>query len=78
MLMLSIPCVVDTSSKDGYFIGEINEPTFFNGRAAAIYLRQEAKTQRIGEFGVLHPTCLSNFELRYPVSTLELDLEVFL
>jgi phenylalanyl-tRNA synthetase beta chain len=82
---------------DGYFIQEIDEPTFFNGRAAAIYVRLGGKLQRIGELGVLHPTVLEKFDLRYvmvlghtsrgvnankfyryPVSTLEINLEVFL
>lgn len=49
---------------DNYFIKEIDEPTFFKGRAAAVYLRQGEKTQRIGEFGVLHPSVLEKFELR--------------
>jgi phenylalanyl-tRNA synthetase beta chain len=51
--------------KDGYFIQEIDEPTFFNGRAAAIYVRLGGKLQRIGELGVLHPTVLEKFALRY-------------
>ncbi|KAL5326847.1 hypothetical protein ACEPPN_004536 [Leptodophora sp. 'Broadleaf-Isolate-01'] len=63
---------------DGYWIEEIDEPTFFAGHAAAIYLRVDGKAQRIGEFGILHPTVLDKFELRYPVSTLEINLEVFL
>lgn len=66
------------SKADGYFIQEIDEPTFFNGRAAAIYARLNGKLQRIGELGVLHPTVLEKFDLRYPVSTLEINLEVFL
>lgn len=63
---------------DGYWIEEIDEPTFFAGHAAAIYLRVNGKAERIGEFGILHPTVLDKFELRYPVSTLEINLEVFL
>ncbi|KAK0124371.1 phenylalanine--tRNA ligase subunit beta [Cadophora gregata] len=63
---------------DGYWIEEIDEPTFFAGHAAAIYLRIDGKAARIGEFGILHPTVLDKFELRYPVSTLEINLEVFL
>ncbi|SPQ21524.1 ed9b93d1-3a32-4098-9b41-939fe61cd882 [Thermothielavioides terrestris] len=66
------------SQQDGYFIQEIDEPTFFKGRAAAIYVRLGGKLQRIGELGVLHPTVLEKFDLRYPVSTLEVNLEVFL
>jgi phenylalanyl-tRNA synthetase beta chain len=49
---------------DGYFIKEISEPTFFEGRAAAIYLRLGGKTARIGEFGVLHPSVLAKYDLK--------------
>ena len=52
------------ADKDGYFIQEISDPTFFPGRAAAIFLRLDGKTQRIGELGVLHPTVLEAFDLR--------------
>ncbi|RDW84581.1 hypothetical protein BP6252_02171 [Coleophoma cylindrospora] len=68
----------DPSKPDGYWIEEIDEPTFFSGHAAAIFLRLNGKAVRIGEFGILHPTVLDKFELRYPVSTLEINLEVFL
>ncbi|KAL3419357.1 phenylalanyl-tRNA beta subunit [Phlyctema vagabunda] len=68
----------DPSKPDGYWIEEVDEPTFFAGHAAAIYLRLNGKAVRIGEFGILHPTVLDKFELRYPVSTLEINLEVFL
>jgi phenylalanyl-tRNA synthetase beta chain len=54
----------DPTRPDGYFIEEINEPTFLEGRAAAIYLRLRGGTRRIGEFGVLHPTVLEKFDLR--------------
>lgn len=32
----------------------------------------------IGVLGILHPTVLEKFELKYPVSTLEINLEPFL
>ena len=59
----------DPSKPDGYWIEEINEPTFFPGHAAAIYLRLNGKQVRIGEFGILHPTVLDKFELRYVSSS---------
>jgi phenylalanyl-tRNA synthetase beta chain len=52
---------------DGYWIEEIDEPTFFAGHAAAIYLRLGGKEVRVGEFGILHPSVLDKFELRYVV-----------
>ncbi|KAI8634948.1 phenylalanyl-tRNA synthetase [Xylariaceae sp. FL1651] len=66
------------TKRDGYWLEPIDEPTFFSGRAAAIYLRLDGKETRIGEFGILHPTVLENFDLKFPVSTLEMNLEVFL
>ncbi|UNI21536.1 Phenylalanine--tRNA ligase [Purpureocillium takamizusanense] len=66
------------SKPDGYWIEELNEDTFFPGHAAGVYLRLGGKEARIGEFGILHPTVLEKFDLRYPVSTLEINLEVFL
>ncbi|TPX12261.1 uncharacterized protein E0L32_007147 [Thyridium curvatum] len=52
------------SESDGYFIEEIDEPTFFAGRAAAVYARLGGKTRRIGELGVLHPSVLEKFDLK--------------
>lgn len=66
------------ADKDGYYIQEMQDPTFFPGRAAAIFLRLDGKTSRIGELGVLHPSVLEAFDLRYPVSTMEINLEVLL
>jgi phenylalanyl-tRNA synthetase beta chain len=59
----------DPSKPDGYWIEEIDEPTFFSGHAAAIYLRLNGKQVRIGEFGILHPTVLDKFELRHVLSS---------
>lgn len=54
------------------------DPTFFPGHAATVHLRIGGKETIIGIFGILHPTVLERFELRYPVSTLELNIEEFL
>ncbi|KAK8199172.1 phenylalanyl-tRNA synthetase beta chain [Phyllosticta capitalensis] len=68
----------------GYWIEEVDDPTFFAGHAAAIKLRiaDEAtgamQTHSIGVFGILHPTVLKNYELPFPTTALELNLEVFL
>ena len=32
---------------------------------------------KIGEMGVLHPDVLTKFQLGYPVSCMEIDLEMF-
>ncbi|CCU82667.1 phenylalanyl-tRNA synthetase beta chain [Blumeria hordei DH14] len=86
--------IPSSSKPDGYWIEEADEPSFFPGHAAIIFLRLSGRKIRIGEFGILHPTVLDNFDLRYvteylylsmllihtryPVSTLEINLEVFL
>ena len=68
----------DDVAKAGYWIEENDEPTFFEGHAASIHLRIGGSTQVIGVFGVLHPTVLEKFELKFPVSVLEMNVEVFL
>ncbi|KAK5693189.1 phenylalanine--tRNA ligase subunit beta [Elasticomyces elasticus] len=64
----------------GYWIEEVEDPTYLPGHAAAIYVRlaADSKAQRIGIFGILHPTVLKKFELPFPTSTLELNVEVFI
>jgi phenylalanyl-tRNA synthetase beta chain len=54
------------------------DPTFFPGHAASIHCILDGKTSVVGNFGVLHPTVLRNFELPMPVSALEINLEAFL
>ncbi|QPC78776.1 hypothetical protein HYE68_009528 [Fusarium pseudograminearum] len=66
------------SKPDGYWIEELDDATFFAGHAASVYLRLGGKERRVGEFGILHPSVLEKFDLKYPVSTLEVNLEVFL
>ncbi|KAI4252742.1 MAG: hypothetical protein LQ352_004098 [Teloschistes flavicans] len=62
-----------------YWIDEVDDPTFFPGHAAAIHIRIDGREEQvIGVFGILHPTVLEKFELKYPVSTLEMNIEVFL
>jgi phenylalanyl-tRNA synthetase beta chain len=61
-----------------YWIEEVDDKTFFPGHAASVFAKIDGKAHRIGVFGILHPTVLENFELRYPVSTLEINVEVFL
>ncbi|KAJ2907236.1 phenylalanyl-tRNA beta subunit [Zalerion maritima] len=79
LLMLEVPFMPDSEGpKNRYWLEEIDEPTFFKGRAAAIFLSLGGKTMRIGEFGVLHPSVPEKFDLKYPVSTLEINLELFI
>ena len=56
------------------------DPTFFPGRVASIMYRSGEKGEEVtlGVLGILHPTVLANFEIPYPCSALEFDLEPFL
>lgn len=69
------------------------DPAYFPGRAAIIYYRSPPIIQptlnnvkevavsgdtMIGTLGVLHPLVLANFEINYPCSALEFNIEVFL
>lgn len=54
------------------------DPTYFPGHAASVHMRFAGKESVIGAFGIIHPTVLEKFELKYPVSTLELNIEPFL
>ena len=57
---------------DGYWLEEVSEETFFPGRGAAVWLRAGGVEKRIGELGILHPSVLEKFELKYvcPLATL--------
>ncbi|QKX56624.1 uncharacterized protein TRUGW13939_03729 [Talaromyces rugulosus] len=66
------------ASDASYWIEELDEPTYFPGHAASVHVKIGGKEQVIGSFGILHPTVLENFELKYPVSTLEINIEAFL
>ena len=61
-----------------YWIEEVDDPTFFPGHAASIHVKIAGKEHVVGVFGILHPTVLEKYELKYPVSTVEINVEVFL
>jgi phenylalanyl-tRNA synthetase beta subunit len=53
--------------------------TYFPGRAASILLTAPGKEKTcIGTFGILHPNVLSHFDIQYPASCVELDLEALM
>ena len=57
--------------------------TFFPGRQASISITRQSgdkaglDVQQIGHFGILHPKVLANFDITFPVSALEIDVEPF-
>jgi phenylalanyl-tRNA synthetase beta chain len=48
-----------------YWIEEVDDPTFFEGHSAEIHMKIGGKEHVVGVFGILHPTVLDNYELRY-------------
>lgn len=61
-----------------------SDPMYFPGRAARIIYRVPATDSQsplleieIGRIGVLHPTVLEKFDVGYPCSALEFNLESF-
>ena len=59
--------------KGGYSWQESENQSFFPGRHADIFV----KGRRIGEFGIIHPKVLQNFDIPNPVTALELNIEPF-
>ena len=58
--------------KRDYKLAEDNDdPRFFPSRGFAVML----KGQKIGNVGVIHPEVLGHFELKYPVSAMEIDFD---
>mmetsp|Transcript_13774 Transcript_13774/g.19696 ORF Transcript_13774/g.19696 Transcript_13774/m.19696 type:complete len:654 (-) Transcript_13774:309-2270(-) len=57
------------------------DPMYFPGRSAKVLLTSphtQDKQICIGTFGILHPEVLHNFDILYPTSSLELNLESLL
>ncbi|KAJ3054202.1 hypothetical protein HK097_002425 [Rhizophlyctis rosea] len=69
MAKLAIP-----HGSEGYHIKESDNETFFPGRRADVYY----KNQNIGTFGIVHPSVLEKYEIGYPCTALELNIEPFL
>lgn len=53
-----------------------NESVYLDGRCAEVYLRSSGRA--VGTFGTVHPEVLSAFELEFPTSAIDIDLEAFL
>lgn len=58
-----------------YGIEPADIPTFFPGRSANVVLYINNSKKIIGKLGVLHPEVLSNFEIEYPTSALEIMVD---
>jgi phenylalanyl-tRNA synthetase beta chain len=68
-----------SSQRQYYYLQPSDDPTYLPGRCADIFIVQASKTpQKVGVFGILHPTVLKYYNLQYPCSALHLFIEPFL
>jgi phenylalanyl-tRNA synthetase beta chain len=58
-----------------YKIEETTSPLFIEGRCGKIMVKHEGKDKEIGILGEIAPQIIKNFELKMPVSSLELEIE---
>ncbi|XP_047981822.1 phenylalanine--tRNA ligase beta subunit, cytoplasmic-like isoform X2 [Salvia hispanica] len=65
---------VSPGDKTGYYIESSNEPEYLKGRQAHIIFKGE----KIGNFGIVHPQVLHNFDIPDPCSFVEIDIEKLL
>ncbi|KAJ2726524.1 phenylalanine--tRNA ligase subunit beta [Coemansia sp. Benny D115] len=80
MQALAVPHTKAGSNTAGYYLVEANAPTYLSGRNANVMYVSGAGAEPInlGTIGVIHPEVLVNFELNYPVSAFEINIEPFL
>ena len=69
--LLMVKVGADFTQRDYQLAEDESDPRFFPMRGFSVLLRGT----KIGSVGVLHPEILANFELKYPVSALELDFD---
>lgn len=58
-----------------YSVRPGSDPCFFPGMSAEIVLCSEGKEVVVGSMGVVHPEVLNNYDISYPCSILEMDVE---
>ena len=75
---------IEADGKGEYLVrkleaGDVRSGTFFPGRGLEVMHKLASGTEvSVAAFGVVHPEVLENFDWRYPVSAVELNLEHFL
>ncbi|OQR96595.1 phenylalanyl-tRNA synthetase beta chain [Thraustotheca clavata] len=77
MQLLGIQCSLEDGYDKNLFYTMVpsSNATFFPGRSADIVLSQNGEKIKLGTFGVLHPIVLNHYDLLYPCSVVEMDIE---
>jgi phenylalanyl-tRNA synthetase beta chain len=79
MQVLDVTLLSEGEKGVGYWIEGHDEPTFFPGRSAIVkYRTPKGEVIQIGSLGILHPDVLAAFQINYPGSAVEINLEPFL
>ncbi|KAJ1862909.1 phenylalanine--tRNA ligase subunit beta [Coemansia sp. RSA 2703] len=79
MLSLNVSRVRPGAQGVGYYLEEADIPTYFAGRSAnVVYNAEDGSKIVLGSIGVIHPEVLGHYELDYPVSSFEINIEPFL
>ncbi|CAH8364689.1 unnamed protein product [Eruca vesicaria subsp. sativa] len=73
MEVMGVP-FVPNGDNTGYHINRSEEPEYLPGRQASIIY----KGKPIGNFGIVHPQVLNNFDITDPCSFVEMDVEALL
>mmetsp|Transcript_16267 Transcript_16267/g.18421 ORF Transcript_16267/g.18421 Transcript_16267/m.18421 type:complete len:617 (-) Transcript_16267:813-2663(-) len=62
-----------------YLVEPEDNPTFFRDMSACLKVKKRGSSEyvKVGSFGALHPSVLSNFKLSFPASIFEMNLEFF-
>jgi phenylalanyl-tRNA synthetase beta chain len=61
-----------------YYFKPSTDPLYFPGMGADLVLNRDGKDTVIGGLGVVHPDVLAKFDISYPCSVVELDVEALL
>lgn len=82
MMKMGVPQQADGSAavaegQEYYFLREGRDPAFFPGRAMEVVLRRGASEVVIGQLGVLHPRTLKAYEIPFPCSYCEINIQPF-
>lgn len=71
MQALGVAPAAGGDAASGYSLAEGDDPSLFAGRQAAVL----ARGKRVGSMGIVRPEVLANFEINFPCSVLEMDIE---
>ena len=66
----------ETAAEVTYAVVPLDDPTYFPGRCANVVLKSKGHADKvIATLGVIHPDVLANFDIDYPTSAIEIDVE---